>query len=298
MGWASELQLLTRDHQRYLMMEQPYDFDTTKHHLDQVCENGHCWQDTDLCLRRLRDNRCVQCLKEKARRYYDAHRNELIAKARQYQCENIDLYRQRQKDYMRTRRARLVASGLTGNGLPRKRQTDKLMIAIKRAGRCPSVPELVMREQRRYWASNPEAKREHYRQWTQQLRWLRYATDPRLRFYNREKSKRRKALIRGNTAVIVKPEAIMTRFNDFGNACAYCGSHSNLQIEHIVPISAGGTHDISNIVPACPSCNFGKHASPMESWYRDQPFFCEQRLQRIKRVMAVPLYSQPALPLA
>lgn len=298
MGWASELQLLTRDHQKHLMMEQPYNFDAAKHHLGQVCKSNHYWLDTDLCLRRLKDNRCVQCLKDKARRHYTSHRDEVIAKVRQYQCDNRDPYRERSKHYMRTRRAKLVASGLTGNGLPRKGEINRMITAIKNAGRCPSVPELVMREQRRYWASNPEAKTEHYRRWAQLSWWLQYATDPRLRFYHREKSKRRKAIARGNTAVMIKPQAIITRFNDFENACAYCGSRSSLQLEHIVPISKGGAHDISNIVPACRSCNFSKHASPMESWYRDQPFFCELRLRRIQRVMAAPLCTQFALDFA
>ena len=280
------------------MMEQAYAFDATKHHLGQVCKNGHYWPGTNLCLRRLKDNRCVECRREISRRYYTSHREEVIACVRQYQRKNPDLHRERTKHCMRARRARLIASGLTGNGLVRKKQINRLMAAIKNAGRCPSVPELVMREQRRYWAANPEARKKHARRCAQQRWWLRYATDPRLRFYHKQKSKRRKAMDRGNTAVMVKPEAIITRFNDFQNACAYCGSYSNLELDHIVAISAGGAHDIANIVPACRSCNRNKRANPMEYWYRNQPFFCELRLQRIRRLMAAPLYAQPTLDMA
>lgn len=286
------------------MMEQAYAFDATKHHLGQVCKNSHCWPGTNLCLRDLKDNRCVECRRERNRRHYAAHRDEVIAKVRQYQRENKQVITEKYRDtriaYRRRIRAELAAKGLTSRGTVPVFgcRLDKLATSIKNAGRCPSVPELVMREQRRYWAANPEARKEHVRRWSQQRWWLEYATDPRLRFYHKQKSKRRKAMNRGNTAVMVKPEAIITRFNDFENACAYCGSCFNLELEHIVAISAGGAHDISNIVPACRSCNGSKRIKPMEDWYRDQPFFCELRLQRIKRVMAAPLYTQPTLDIA
>jgi len=41
----------------------------------------------------------------------------------------------------------------------------------------------------------------------------------------------------------------------FANLCAYCGEARPLQVEHKIPISRGGTNDITNIVPACGGCN-------------------------------------------
>lgn len=41
-----------------------------------------------------------------------------------------------------------------------------------------------------------------------------------------------------------------------GNACAYCDlTMLDFHIEHVVPISFGGSNNISNIVLSCPSCN-------------------------------------------
>ena len=68
------------------------------------------------------------------------------------------------------------------------------------------------------------------------------------------------------------------------NRCAYCASYLTLElehIEHIVPLSAGGTHTPDNIVCSCARCNLSKNARPMEEWYREQPFFSEERLQQI-----------------
>lgn len=38
-------------------------------------------------------------------------------------------------------------------------------------------------------------------------------------------------------------------------ACAYCGSNQDLEIDHIVPLSRGGTEDRSNLQTLCASCN-------------------------------------------
>lgn len=46
---------------------------------------------------------------------------------------------------------------------------------------------------------------------------------------------------------------------DFNGACAYClTSDIPLQQEHMTPLSRGGEHTRSNIVPACAPCNYKK----------------------------------------
>lgn len=41
-------------------------------------------------------------------------------------------------------------------------------------------------------------------------------------------------------------------------ACAYCLTITTLTQDHVIPLSKGGKHDISNIVPACQPCNSAK----------------------------------------
>jgi|DEB0MinimDraft_6_1074348.scaffolds.fasta_scaffold00426_10 hypothetical protein len=52
----------------------------------------------------------------------------------------------------------------------------------------------------------------------------------------------------------------------YGYRCRYCGIHKSetnegwLEADHAIPLSQGGTNWISNIVPACKSCNCSKGA--------------------------------------
>jgi hypothetical protein len=50
----------------------------------------------------------------------------------------------------------------------------------------------------------------------------------------------------------------------FDHRCAYCGKRrkDKLTQDHITPLSKGGGHTASNIVPACASCNSTKHTGP------------------------------------
>lgn len=44
----------------------------------------------------------------------------------------------------------------------------------------------------------------------------------------------------------------------FANLCAYCGEARPLTVDHKMPLSRGGSNDITNIVPSCKRCNSKK----------------------------------------
>jgi hypothetical protein len=50
-------------------------------------------------------------------------------------------------------------------------------------------------------------------------------------------------------------------FTRDGGVCQCCGSSSNLEYDHIVPFSCGGSNDVSNIQLLCMSCNRSKSNS-------------------------------------
>ena len=44
----------------------------------------------------------------------------------------------------------------------------------------------------------------------------------------------------------------------YADTCIYCGSKERITIEHLTPVSRGGTNEASNLAPACLSCNSSK----------------------------------------
>jgi hypothetical protein len=57
--------------------------------------------------------------------------------------------------------------------------------------------------------------------------------------------------------------------NRDGNLCQYCGAGGNLTADHVVPMSRGGTHDITNLVACCLPCNSKKSNRLLCEWLPD-----------------------------
>lgn len=73
---------------------------------------------------------------------------------------------------------------------------------------------------------------------------------------------KRRVLQRGIGIYDFTPDQWQQTLEDYGYHCAYCGgSDDNLTQDHVIPISKGGNHTASNIVPACKSCNSKKKDS-------------------------------------
>lgn len=54
----------------------------------------------------------------------------------------------------------------------------------------------------------------------------------------------------------INPDIRAAVLNDA--SCVFCGASENLTIDHIVPVSRGGTDDIDNLQAACRRCNSSK----------------------------------------
>ena len=62
----------------------------------------------------------------------------------------------------------------------------------------------------------------------------------------------------------------------YNSTCAYCESAPWTDMEHVLPLSRGGTHDISNVVPSCHSCHERKKSQTWEPKKR-HPFMLVTR---------------------
>ena len=58
-------------------------------------------------------------------------------------------------------------------------------------------------------------------------------------------------------------------YDKFGGNCAYCGiaiTMSEMQVDHIMPLSLGGIDCLDNMFPACRSCNHYKSTLTVEKF--------------------------------
>lgn len=68
----------------------------------------------------------------------------------------------------------------------------------------------------------------------------------------------------------------------FDHRCCYCGVYVNgLTKDHVKPLRSGGEMIKENIIPCCLKCNSSKNDNEMVSWYKKQPFYSKQRLDKI-----------------
>ncbi len=55
--------------------------------------------------------------------------------------------------------------------------------------------------------------------------------------------------------------------NRDGATCRYCGQPApDGQVDHVIPLSRGGTDDLSNLAWACRSCNASKGSKTPQEW--------------------------------
>lgn len=102
---------------------------------------------------------------------------------------------------------------------------------------------------RRRYAADPRARLDYYKQW--RLRNL-----GRARAYVRVSGNKRRAAAAGMHFTFKEWEELLTKR---GGRCTYCGSTDRIEADHRIPLCRGGSNDISNILPACRSCNRRKH---------------------------------------
>jgi len=109
----------------------------------------------------------------------------------------------------------------------------------------------------RYWA-DPEASREKNKKWKSensekvkayQREYVRSNLDA-FRCYNQN----RRARLEGNGGSHTA-EQWQLLCESFGNVCLCCKEEKPLTVDHVVPISKGGTNDIWNLQPLCRGCN-------------------------------------------
>ena len=106
--------------------------------------------------------------------------------------------------------------------------------------------------QRKWRLANPERMSIYRKKWLEANR--EFARISHLSAEQKRRAARRKASGEIPTNVWI------SRVLEFNSHCAYCLQplDTSYHMEHMYPLSRGGSHTIDNVVPACPTCNYKK----------------------------------------
>lgn len=119
--------------------------------------------------------------------------------------------------------------------------------------------------QRAYYAAHRERLLRLHRMWREANWELARASEDAWAAANRVKRReyqhRRRAAVKRSAVILSDLLEVLVE-----QPCAYCGATEHIEIDHVVPLSRGGTHTPENLAPACGSCNRSKGAKLLEEW--------------------------------
>jgi hypothetical protein len=131
--------------------------------------------------------------------------------------------------------------------------------------------ELCLVRQKEWRENNKEIYLESSRNWKKNNReqylqnhkdWIKKNADL-IKEYNRK----RRAFKRGATIQNFTHEQLMQRMSIFGFKCSYCNGPFE-HLDHVIPLSKGGKHCLSNLRPSCQFCNCSKHNKNLFDWLK------------------------------
>jgi 5-methylcytosine-specific restriction endonuclease McrA len=79
----------------------------------------------------------------------------------------------------------------------------------------------------------------------------------------------------------------LERIKEFDSHCGYCSGQfpqDELEIEHLIPLSDGGTHVLMNVIPVCRLCNSKRKNTPLHQWL---PTLSDPYLLRVPAITGI-----------
>lgn len=303
-------------------------FDASKFMLGTLCKYGHEWGNTGKSLRYLKaTHNCLECnkiankqrfLKETAQRHegvkylpscncakcMTARRQERAELARQLPPFNTDLMQlgrlcDRNHDYHGSGKSlRYIKDrGCVECGKQKQREDKERFRAYARTSYYRHYERNILRG-KRYRDANREKLRARDR-----MRWILnpekesarhklYLRSEQGKRNNARKKFARRAKIKKAHKAPYSNQELRDRLTLFDSACAYCGSHDRITIDHFIPISKGGPDCLSNLLPCCQPCNSRKLNQDPEKWFKAQSFYSQKRWRQILKAVGTSQVGQ------
>ena len=135
--------------------------------------------------------------------------------------------------------------------------------------------------------NNKEHRKEYYKEYYKDNKEHRNKKDKEWRENNPDKvfnKHHKRRLLKESQGNGISKEQWLEMMEFFEFKCAYSGitlSKNTRTIDHIIPLSKGGEHEIWNLVPMHRNYNSSKFTNDMLEWYQQQDFYSEERLNKI-----------------
>lgn len=174
---------------------------------------------------------CKACVAKYDKQRYEANKETLRAKAREKYYERADKQAVRHAIWY---------------------QENKEPIAERRRIRRLENIDKYLKQERDSYQRNKEQKRAYSREYTKKT------LDK-----SRERNQRRRARIAAASDYKVTAKELRKIAN---SSCAFCGTMSPSDVDHIIPLARGGNHGIGNLQPLCDNCNSTKYNKTIMEW--------------------------------
>lgn len=234
-----------------------------RYNTGKACVHGH------LCERDVKTKRCVQCNREKVRKWQIENPARVKA-GREMRRESINesIKRSKAKNPEKYKTIRTMWLALNGKQYAaaiksaKQKKPEKykgLARSAMRKRRAADPKKYRAISRRQYW-TDPKKANARAKAWRQN-------NPEKMRAIGSVNHARRKGAPGRHDASDIREILIAQK-----QKCAYfarCGNsfydNENYHVDHITPISRGGANDRKNLQVLCPTCNQSKHArDPLE----------------------------------
>lgn len=177
--------------------------------------------------------------KDRWRAYMKAYRERRKALGIRPKYEESEASKQRKKKYMKQYYLRTKAHHADARRASYLKNAEE----IKERQRQREYRESANKAQRERRLSNPEKYR------TRELGYRNRHLQAYQEYRHNYRMRERQAAGRCSY------KQLKARFDYHGNKCIYCAGIGDLTVDHLIPLTRGGTNWPANLAPACRSCN-------------------------------------------